>query len=128
MRAQWAGVDENICTKMCWKLVNDNSGEIINLLTIRSAIEPGSANLQVDPLKPLPAPVVDTNIDDILDDFISVADFEMPLSSVQGPVNSIPDSTKSRVWQETLQEVEHHEDIQQRHFHSSHPKFNKQVH
>lgn len=30
MRARWAGVDEKIGTKMCWKLVDDSSGEIIN--------------------------------------------------------------------------------------------------
>ena len=36
MRARWAGIDENIGTKMCWKLVDDNSGEIINRSTIRS--------------------------------------------------------------------------------------------
>ena len=29
MRARWASVDENIGTKMCWKLVDYNSGEII---------------------------------------------------------------------------------------------------
>ena len=34
MRARWAGIDENIGTKMCWKLVDDNSGEIINRSTI----------------------------------------------------------------------------------------------
>ena len=66
MRAGYAGVDENIGTKMCWKLVNDNSGEIINWLTIRSVIDPGSANLQVDPLEPLPNPVDDDK--DVLDD------------------------------------------------------------
>ena len=30
MRSRWAGVDENIGTKMCWKLVDDNSGEFCN--------------------------------------------------------------------------------------------------
>ena len=30
MRSRWASVDENISTKMCWKLVDDNSWEIIN--------------------------------------------------------------------------------------------------
>ena len=100
---------------MYWKLVDDNSGEIICWSTIRSAIEPGTANLQVDPLEPLQVPV-----DDILDDFMSLADFSTPLSSTANPVESIPHSTKSRVWQDTVT-AKHHEDIQQRHFHSSQP-------
>ena len=29
MRARWAQIDESIGTKMCWKLVDDNSGEMI---------------------------------------------------------------------------------------------------
>ena len=61
---------------MCWKLVDDNSGEIINRSTIRSAIEPGSANLQVDPLEPIPKPVDD--VTDVLDDFMSLAILEHP--------------------------------------------------
>ena len=68
MRARWVGVDENISTKMCWKLVDDNSGEIICRSTIRSAIEPCTANLQVDPLEPLPKPVEDVATANILDD------------------------------------------------------------
>ena len=51
MRARRTGVDENIGTKMCWKLVDDNSGEIIYKSTTRSAIEPGTVNLQVGPLE-----------------------------------------------------------------------------
>ena len=49
-----------IGTKTCWKLVDDNSGEIICRSIICSAIEPVTANLLVDLLEPLPKPVVDT--------------------------------------------------------------------
>ena len=74
MRARWAGIDENIGTKMCWKLVDDNSGEIINRSTIRSAIEPGAANLQVDPIKLIPDPTAAPNeaptTGTLLDDFM----------------------------------------------------------
>ena len=45
-------MDEKIATKMCWKLVDDNSGEIIGRSTIPSAIEPGTTNLLVNPLEP----------------------------------------------------------------------------
>ena len=51
MRERWVEVDENIGVKMRWKLVDDVSGEIICRSTIRSAIKPGTANLQVDPLE-----------------------------------------------------------------------------
>ena len=39
---------------MCFKIVGDDSGEIIRRSTIRSANKPGTANLQVDPLEPPP--------------------------------------------------------------------------
>ena len=98
MRARWASVDENIGTKICWKLVEDNSGEIINQSTIRSTIESGAAKLQVHPLETLPKPADDAT--DILNDFMS----EMSLShtALLGPVNSVPASTKSQVWQEIV--------------------------
>ena len=97
-------------------------------MTIRSAIEPGSANLQVDPLELISQPIDATA--DVLDDFISLADFDTPLSHVTSPspVDSIPANTKSQVWQETVQASENHEDTQQRHFHSSQPKGTKQNH
>ena len=66
MRAWWDGVDDNIGTNMCWKLVDNNSGDVINQSNIRSAIEPGSANLQVDPLELLPNTVDDDT--DVLDE------------------------------------------------------------
>ena len=91
-RARWAGVDEKIGTKMCYKLVDDKTGKIINRSVIRSATEPGTANLRVDPIELLP-----TDPDDILDEMMSTADFRTPLSSID-PVDSIPASTKSRTW------------------------------
>ena len=93
MRAQCASIDENIGTKLCWKLVDDNSGELICRPTIRSAIEPGSANLQVDQVEPLPDPIDQTDSSEILDNFMGLANFETPLST-SSPVDSIPDSTK----------------------------------
>ena len=47
IRARWARVDEKICAKMCWKLVDNVRGELICRSTICSTIEPGTANLQV---------------------------------------------------------------------------------
>ena len=117
-RARWAGVDEKIGAKMCYKLVDDETGKIINRSVIRSATEPGTTNLRVDPIEPLPP-----DPDDILDEMMSTADFGTPLLSVD-PVDSIPASTKSRTWQEMEQDnyEEHQEDIQQRYFQSEQPK------
>ena len=119
MRARWAGIDESIGTKMCWKLVDDNSGEIVCRSAIRSAIELGAANFQIDHMELLPNPI-DGN-DGLIDNFISLANFKTPLShtTLPDPVGSIPASTKSQVWQETVRGVENHEDTQQQHFHSS---------
>ena len=76
---------------------NHVHGEIINRSTIRSVIEPGSANLQVDPLEHIPKPIDDAT--NVLDDFMSLADFETPLSHTTSPssVDSVPASTKSQV-------------------------------
>ena len=52
-RACWAGVDKKIGAKMCYKLVDGETGKIINRLVICSATEPGTTNLRVDPIKPL---------------------------------------------------------------------------
>ena len=54
---------------------------------------------------------------------MSLADLEMPLFNITlpGPVDYIPASTKSQVWQETVRDVEHHEDTQQRNFHTKQP-------
>ena len=66
---------------MCFKIVDDDSGEIIRQSTIRSANKPGTVNLQVDPLKPSPLVVTDKH--DVLDDFMSVADFSTPFHAQQ---------------------------------------------
>ena len=99
---------------MCYKLVDDESGKIINRSVIRSATEPVTGNLRVDPIEPLP-----TDPHDILDEMISSADFGTPLSSVD-PVDSIPASVKSKTWQEMEKDgyEEHQEDVQQRYFQS----------
>ena len=103
---------------MCYKLVDNETGKIINRSVIRSATEPGTANLRVDPIKPLPP-----DPDDILDETMSTADFETPLS--RGDlVDSIPASTKSRTWKKMEEDSyeEHEEDVQQRYSHSDQPK------
>ena len=89
-RARWAGVDEQIGAKMWYKLVDDETGKIINRSVICSATESDTANLRVDPIEPLPP-----GPDNVLDEMISTADFETPLSSVD-PVDSIPASIKSK--------------------------------
>ena len=115
---------------MCWKLVDDISGEIICRSTIRSATEPGTAILQIDPLEPIPdlvEPLEDlirSKTDDLLDDFMSLADFDTPLSHATklSLVDSIPASTKLETWQDIERGEKHHEDTQQCYFQSSQPK------
>ena len=114
---------------MYWKLVDDNSGKIICRSVICSATKPGSANLQVDPIKPLPKDaIIDIEEDTMLDKFMSFANFKTPLShrDEEDPVDSIPVSTKWKAWQEIEkdEQEEHHEDTQQCHFHSEQPKSN----
>ena len=53
-RARCAGVDKMIGVKMCYKRVDDESGKIVCRSVIRSATEPGTANLRIDPIKRLP--------------------------------------------------------------------------
>ena len=99
MRAGRASVDEGIGAKMCWKFIDDNIGKIICRSVIRSALEPGTANLQVDPIEPLQDDaILDTEDDAMLNGFMSLVDFETPFSRKQakGAVNSIPASTKSK--------------------------------
>ena len=67
----------------------------------------GTANLQIDPIKPLPDDaILDTEENTMLDNFMLLADFETSLShrNKEGPVNSIPSSTKSKTWQEIERE------------------------
>ena len=76
-KARCACVDESIGAKMCYKLVDDESGKIICRSVIWSATEPGTANLRVDPIEPLPS-----DADAIFDEMMSTADFKTPLSNV----------------------------------------------
>ena len=94
---------------MCYKLVDEERGKIICRSVIRSATEPGSANLRIDPIEPLPPP------DAILDKMMTAADFKTPTSSDNKkiPVDSIPASKDTLNWREMEQskQVEHQENI-----------------
>ena len=60
-----------------------------------------------------------------------LADFTTPLSPIINPIDSMPDSSKSKSWQDVENAIihwEHIEDSQQRHFHPSQPKVIKQDH
>ena len=66
---------------MCYKLIDDESGKTICQSVIRSATEPGTANLHIDPIKPLPSDSWhNTEPDTMLDELMTLADFETPLS------------------------------------------------
>ena len=62
MRARYAGVSEKIGPKLCWKLVNDNTREIICRSTIQLAIKTGATNLETDSLEPKPNPTEDEGL------------------------------------------------------------------
>ena len=69
---------------------------------IQSATEPGTANLRVDPIEPLPPDTMNsTEPDAMLDKMMTVVDFDTPFSDVnkKDPVDSIPARTKSKSWQ-----------------------------
>ena len=105
MRAWWLWIDKSIGAKISYKLIIDNNGKIICRSDIRLVIKPGSANLQVDSIKPLPNDaLMDTEMDTILDKFMSLADFKTPVSQPNKKwlVNSIRISTKSKIWQEYI--------------------------
>ena len=50
LRGRWAGISEHIDHKMTFKIITDDTGEEICRSLIRSAIEPGTQNLQLDPV------------------------------------------------------------------------------
>ena len=82
---------------MSWKLVDDVSGEKIYRSAIRSAIEPDTANLQVDPIESKQEDTVEsTENSELLDGFMSLVDFESPFLRVHDKdlVASIPSTTK----------------------------------
>ena len=101
---------------MCYKLVDDESGKIVCCAVIRSATEPGTANLRIDPIEPLPPDAIHS-IESyaMLNELVTLADLKTPLSHLDEtyPVDSIPASTKSKTWQETerRKQVEHQEDL-----------------
>ena len=85
---------------------------------LRYTIEPGTSNLQVNPLESKPDEldepknkIESTKNEGILDEFMSLADFDTPFSrsSEKGPVDSVPASTKSQTWQDIERGDEHHE-------------------
>ena len=84
---------------MCYKLVDDESGKIVCRSVIRSATEPGTANLWIDPIKSLPSDAIrNTESDAMLDEMMTLADFETTLLDVdtEDPVDLIPASTRSK--------------------------------
>ena len=89
--------------------------------TIWIAIEPGTVNLQVDPIKPQPILTEkeeerkDTN-DGILNDILSAADFGTPYSCMANPSESISGSDKLKTWQDVERGEEYHKDSHQRYF------------
>ena len=98
--------------------MDDESGEIICWSVIQSATEPGTANLQVDPIESLPPDAMhSTEPDAMLDDLMTAADFDTPILDVnkKDSVDLIPASTKSKTWQEREQskQVGHQEDVRQ---------------
>ena len=95
-RARWAGVDEKIGAKVCYKLVDEESGKIICRSFIRVATKPGLSNLCVDPIEPLPP------TDAALDKMMETADFKTPVSSdsKEVPAFSLPSTTDTMNWRE----------------------------
>ena len=82
-------------------------------------IKPGTPNLQVDPIEQNPEEKIEPTDDDgLLDEFMSLADFERCFSRVREKnlVVSIPLSTKSKTWQDIERGKDHHDDTQERYF------------
>ena len=76
-RARWVGIYEKIGANMCYKLINHKSGKIVYCSVIWSATEPGTVNLWIDPIEPLPPDTIpNTKPDAMLDEMITFADFE----------------------------------------------------
>ena len=97
-RAWWAGVDKKIGTKMCHKLVDYESGKIVCRLVITSATVPGTANLHIDPIEPLPPDAIhSTEPDTMLDKLMTMADLKIPLSHFNEKRSSWFDSSKYQI-------------------------------
>ena len=57
---------------------------------IRSATEPGDANLRVDPIELLPSDtILNTKPDDMLDGLMTLVDFNPPFSNAMGKIQLI---------------------------------------
>ena len=97
-----------------------------------SSTEPGTTNLRINPIEPLPPDAIrNTEPDAMLDELMTLADFKIPFSEVDldDPIDSILENTKSKTWQEMEKDrhLEHQEDIQQRYFYSNQPKSTEDV-
>ena len=102
---------------MCYKRVDDKSGKTVCQSVIRSATEPGTANLCIDPIEPLPTDAIhSTEPDAMLDEMMTIADLNTPLLhfNEKDPVDLIQASTISKTWQEIeiSKHTEHQEDLQ----------------
>ena len=118
---------------MCYKLVDDEGGKIVCRSVTRPATEPGTANLRIDLIEPLPPDTIhSTELDTMLDEMMTMANLKTPLSNIneKDPVNLILASTNSKTWQEMerSKHTEHQEDLQERYYQSSQPKFSQQQH
>ena len=118
MKAKWAGILKNIGQVMFWKLVNNVNNKIIARSTICLAIGPGTANLQVDPIKPL-----GENFKSTPDDRLHTKIFS--LKDNKNPIDSLP---TQKSWFEEKRDHKHHEDSQQRHFYCEQPTVIKHQH
>ena len=96
-------------------------------------IEPGTTNLQVDPLELRPdlteeqegCKVAD---DDHFNDILSATDFGISCSYIGDPIDSLPQSVKSNAWQDLEYGEEYHKDSQQIYFQSEQAKDNSRQH
>ena len=86
---------------MYCKLVDDERGKTVCQSVIRSATEPGTANLYIDPIELLPLNAIySTEPDAILDILMTMADLKTPLLHLneKDQIGLIPASTKSKTW------------------------------
>ena len=98
-RARWAGIDKKIGAKMCYKFVDDESGKIVYQSVIISATEPGTSNLHIDPIKPLPPDVIhSTEPEAMIDELMTMINLNTPLLHIneKDPIDLIPASSKSK--------------------------------
>jgi hypothetical protein len=75
LRGRWVGISEHIGNKMTYKIITDDTGEIICRSAIRTARDPTMKNLREDPLVP------DT-------DLLSVEDILSPAEAISNQIKS----------------------------------------